>query len=227
MKCSDLHSELVIGRLTLKTKKTARVQTKDGRPYTYPVWSCDCSCGNKNIQVSAGNLANGRTLSCKCLQKESPSKRFKTHGEHAWKDKGASPEYRTWCSIIKRCCNKNSPDYCRYGGRGIRICKKWRNSYEAFLTDMGRRPSKDYSIDRIDNNGHYCPTNCRWATRTEQCRNRRDNKKLTVNGVTKVLAEWSEISGTKSSTISIRLKRGATPEEAVYRRLRKNQFDND
>ena len=86
--------------------------------------------------------------------------------------KQLTPEHSTWKDIRQRCNNENRKEYHRYGGRGIFVCARWMNSYEAFLEDMGRRPSKKHSIDRIDNDDNYKPSNCRWATKTEQSRNR-------------------------------------------------------
>ena len=133
-------------------------------------WFCQCKCGNKKF-VTAACLKDGRSKSCGCYAKENKYKIRTTHGM-----KG-SPEYISWQSIKTRCLNKNRKCYKNYGGRGIRVCDRWLNSFENFYKDMGPRPSPKHSIDRIDVNGNYCPENCKWATRHQQAINHRNNKK--------------------------------------------------
>lgn len=99
--------------------------------------------------------------------------------------------YRCWVHIRTRCFNPNTPDWPRYGGRGITMCDRWYESFEAFCEDMGERPD-GHSIDRIDNHGNYSPENCRWVVKKEQCRNRRSNKVLEYKGESRSLAEWAE-----------------------------------
>jgi hypothetical protein len=126
-----------------------------------------------------------------------------------------NPEYRCWVAMRNRVRNKNNPAYHNYGGRGITICPTW-DDFDTFYSDMGPRPSSAHSIDRIDNDGSYSPSNCRWATSAEQNRNRRSQKMLTVNGETRCISEWTERIGCSSrNTIMMRLKAGWTPEEAV------------
>jgi hypothetical protein len=117
--------------------------------------------------------------------------------------------------MIGRCENSRSPDFALYGGRGIRICQRWRNDFTAFLTDMGPRPSPKHSIDRVDSNGNYEPGNCRWATPTEQARNTSRNVRLTVDGVTGCVAELADARGLRRSTVYGRLRRGTSPEHAL------------
>lgn len=116
-------------------------------------------------------------------------------------------EHRTWCSMRFRCHGKNPVD--RYSNRGIKVCDRWRESFVNFLADIGPRPSPDHSIDRIDNNGDYCPENCRWATHREQMANTSDNRLITCEGITMIAAEWARLAGFVGSTcIYFRLRKG-------------------
>lgn len=118
-------------------------------------------------------------------------------------------------NMIQRCHNPGLPGFAAYGARGIYVCDRWRESLASFIADMGPRPSAHHSIERIDNDGPYSPENCRWATRTEQNRNTRQNVPLTVGGVTKCLAEWAAEVGLSESTLHSRIKRGWDHERAV------------
>ncbi len=139
-----------------------------------PAWKCQCLCG-RNITARGGDLRLGKHRSCGCLQRERASESSTTHGESCRSKRTA--EYATWARMIERCENTNNPKFHLWGGRGITICERWRTSYPNFLADMGRRPSKELSIDRIDNDGHYTPENCRWATRSQQMKNKRYPKR--------------------------------------------------
>ena len=126
-----------------------------------------------------------------------------------------SPENQAWRDIKQRCENPNNPRYPRYGGRGIIMCDRWRNSFSKFIQNMGPRPGPNFSIERVDNNGHYTPKNCRWATREEQYRNRSTTNLITHNGITLSSAEWSRKLGCTKSTVADRLKCGWSIEDAV------------
>lgn len=140
---------------------------------------------------------------------------------HGYKTAGKySTEYSTWLNIRARCTNPSNASYERYGARGIRVCERWMADFLNFLEDMGRRPSLDHSIDRIDNDGDYFPENCRWATRKEQCRNRRSSKFLMFRGDEKTAAEWSELFGLSQRTLHYRLKSGWGVEDALTRPVR-------
>ena len=114
-------------------------------------------------------------------------------------------EFTSWDNMLARCCNPKHPNYSNYGARGITVCEQWRNSFEAFLEDMGESLSPKHTIDRIDNNGNYEPGNCRWATRKEQCNNKRDNRLIEISGASKTLAQWAEWSGIRRGTLAARL----------------------
>ncbi len=141
----------------------------------------------------------------------------RTHGEGTPATR--TPEWTTWGSMVNRCTNPRNHSYFRYGARGITVCLRWR-TYENFLVDMGRRPSPLHSLDRIDGNRGYEPSNCRWATPIEQARNRANLQRITIDGTSRILAEWSEISGIDLRLIWGRLKLGWQPAEAVFAPVR-------
>lgn len=124
-------------------------------------------------------------------------------------------ERSIWLNIKYRCHHENCPDYPKYGGRGIRMCQRWRDSFEAFLQAMGPRPGPGYSVDRMDNDGDYCPENCRWATAKEQASNRRSSRLLTCGGVTKTLKQWAADLGVTSTAIRARLRQGQSESQAL------------
>lgn len=131
--------------------------------------------------------------------------------------KSNEPEHYIWCSLKQRCLNPRDDSFARYGGRGITVCQEWVDSFETFLQDVGPRPTKDHSIDRIDNNGPYSPENCRWATRTEQANNKRppSGREYEHEGLSLTLKQWSLFVGVDSNTIRGRLRKGQTIESAL------------
>lgn len=187
----DIVIGATIGRLTL-------LREVERRSYTER-YECQCSCGTIKV-ISRNNIING-SRSCGCLQKES-SAALATHRQ------SYSPEYTTWKGMKQRCLNENSPVFRHYGARGISVCAEWRNSFEKFLSDVGKRPTPKHTLERLDNNGNYDPANCKWATRREQSLNRRVTVKLTHNGITKTLREWEAETGVHWHNIYCRMRQG-------------------
>lgn len=164
-------------------------------------WKCICDCGNTTI-TSGKYLRNGDTNSCGCNRLHPKYKYTPKKAGHRMSNE---PEYRTWGAIKERCSNKNHSMYHLYGGRGISVCERWLNSFENFYNDMGKKPSKDHSIDRIDFNGGYSPENCKWSTAKEQANNKRNTIKYELIGMSKTITEWCEYSGFSRTTIYTRI----------------------
>lgn len=153
------------GRLTV-IKRGPNIGPKVG-------WLCDCECGYKGKLVQAWHLRSGATKSCGCYNREYQAATKATHGH---KRVGKETRtHRSWRAMKSRCLNPNDKAFHHYGGRGITICDRWKNSFENFLEDMGERPD-EMTLDRIDNDGDYEVNNCKWSTQTEQVRNRRKQK---------------------------------------------------
>lgn len=136
----------------------------------YREWLCRCDCGQERW-IDQSNLRRGRSRSCGCWRSQRAGQLNLHHG--FGRQPGRSPEARAWSDMINRCMNPAHRRYADYGGRGIKVCIRWQRSFLDFLADMGARPSSWHSLDRIDNNGSYEPGNCRWATRSQQQRNKR------------------------------------------------------
>lgn len=166
---------------------------------------CRCDCGTEKA-VAPGALRYGSTKSCGCLQREAARNSRRTHGATA----GGRPprEYYIWQNMRSRCRNPRNQVYAYYGGRGITICDRWFDSFEAFMADMGPRPSRKHSVERNDNDGPYSPENCRWATKKEQARNTRKTRIIWVRGEPRVLAEIAETTGICEAAIRNRVERG-------------------
>ena len=140
-----------------------------------------------------------------------------------------TPEYDAWDGMKQRCFNPNHKRYSYYGARGITVCDRWKNSFENFLADMGSKPTPKHSIDRVNNDGNYCPDNCRWATKTEQENNKRNNKPLiTIGKETYTIVQWENKMGYGARVIKNRLKRGWSEYKAVMTpvRFRRNSKKN-
>lgn len=175
-----------------------------------------CNCGNRNV-ILLESVSEGKTTSCGCLKSESSSARLIKHGNA--KRGQASPAWATWQAMRRRCADPNSNRWDMYGGRGITVCERWRESFEAFLEDMGPRPD-GCSIDRIDNNKGYSKENCRWASVSEQARNRKSSVLIEFNGKTQCITEWSEEVGIGFATLYQRLKKGWSVEKALTHPVR-------
>lgn len=154
-------------------------------------WLCQCSCPEKTIKtIRQSDLISGKVSSCGCLKREVVAALNTTHGASA--QDSQTPEYVVWRGIIYRCTNPKARETALYMGKGITICDEWRSDFNAFLRDMGLRPSPLHTCDRMDGSLGYFKDNCRWATRKEQANNRSSTIKITRNGITKSLKEWCE-----------------------------------
>lgn len=212
-------SELLGGReqfggwKVLGEGKPYRRPTKNGRPHPDGVQRtvrCRCVCGVEK-DVPAHILKRGGSSHCGCMMSAITTEMKTIHGMCY------TPEYRTWSHLKERCSNPNNKDWPNYGGRGITVCKRWRDSFEAFFEDMGPRPD-GHSIDRIDCDGNYEPSNCRWATNREQMQNVRHNVIVELEGESIALKEACRRLGLsdKYKAIWQRMKRGQSFEEAAH-----------
>lgn len=172
-------------------------------PDKRPRWLCACVCG-KQKEVAASHLRSGKIRSCGHLIAEATRRRCTKHGLKP-RRAATDPTYSTWCAMWTRCTNSKQRGWERYGGRGIKVCDRWKD-FAAFLEDMGERP-KGCTLDRVDINGDYSPENCRWANVWQQARNRRGSLHVTYNGQTKPLAQWAEELGMVYTTLYNRLYR--------------------
>ena len=169
-------------------------RTKPGQQH----WLCRCQCGNERA-VASYDLRNGLSKSCGCRKSEITRASKTTHG-----GKGTR-EYSTWRNMKNRCYNKNIRSYKHYGERGIEVCERWRNSFPNFLEDMGKCPDL-HTMDRIDVNGHYEPSNCLWVTDNIQRLNTRRTLYATLDGETKTIYEWCKLKNLRYRTIVARIK---------------------
>lgn len=178
-------------------------------------WLCECECGNQKI-IEGGNLKQRQTKSCGCLRVETKTK----HG-YTGKHNGMHPLYKLLYDMKTRCYNKNSKSYKDYGGRGIKICSEWLNSVASFVNwGLQNGYEKGLTIERIDNDGDYCPENCCFITKSEQNNNQSSNHLLTYNGKTKNIAQWAKEKGIKPATLQARIQYGWTIEDALLRPVR-------
>lgn len=195
------------GRLTV-------IERAENNKNSQAKWKCVCDCGNE-VVVFACNLKSGATKSCGCFNSECITKRNTKH------NMACSRLFNVWSMMRKRCIYPKDKRYHDYGGRGITVCDEWQH-FEAFYkwaTENGY--SDGLTLDRIDNNGNYEPSNCRFATFSQQANNRRSNHLLTFNGKTLTMKQWSDELGITYSTIEHRIKRGWSVEKTLTTPMRK------
>lgn len=161
---------------------------------------CRCACGTERI-VRLDALRRGSTAGCGC--------HVERHGQ--WN----TPEYKTWQAMRFRCSNPSHVHFADYGGRGIKVCERWRESFSAFLEDVGPRPSRQFTLDRIDNSKGYEPGNCQWSTRKQQANNRRTNRVVVIRGVEANATEWAHAAGLPADCVGMRLRKRWSPYAAV------------
>lgn len=198
-------SKYFIGQIIDQVTITNKLRENNKTRYV-----CSCSCGAVTTKVSH-QLGLTHVRCVDCGNKASGEKRRTFTFEHK-----ESPEYRVWSNMKNRCTNPNYYLYHRYGGRGIAMSQEWADSFEKFFIDMGSRPNKTYSIDRINNDLGYNKDNCRWATLEEQANNMSTNRLIEINGTTKTLAGWCREYKVNYSTIQARIDRfSMSPEDAL------------
>ena len=157
-------------------------------------WKCKCTCGNASV-VSIKSLMAGKSTSCGCAR----------HGNRTH-NMSSTLTYKSWQAMKERCYNPKAIYYHNYGGRGISVCARWKDSFENFYKDMGERPSVGYSLDRENNEDNYSPDNCKWASKVTQANNRRNNRSLTYKGITMNLGQWAKKLNIDRTTLRDRLK---------------------
>ena len=203
MKCKDILGER-FGRLIVVEKAGPNTHRKMR-------WLCRCDCGNQLI-VLGDSLRNGRIQSCGCLQKELTSKRFSTH------NKSEERIYRIWKTMKNRCNNPNYKWYVNYGGRGIKVCDEWQKFESFYEWSMVSGYTETLTLDRINFNGNYEPSNCRWVDMVTQNNNKRTNHRITFNNETHTMKEWSRILGIKYSVLENRLNKYKWSVEKAFER---------
>lgn len=183
--------------LTVLAVHSKGFRTTEGR-YVQARLLCRCDCGTVK-DIPAGAVTGGCTKSCGCLDRDILVARNTTHGM------SSLPEYKLWKDMRARCNNPSNKFYFRYGGRGISVSPEWQSSFENFYKDMGPRPARRMSIERIENDGHYCKSNCKWATPIEQANNRSSTRLVTYKGSTQSLSAWCRELNINLSTVTGRL----------------------
>lgn len=186
-----------------KYGKLTAIRFIEKRPNGPNVWLWQCDCGNEHKAV-VQKVKSGNTSSCGCLQTQSRKRTGGLYGSYV---------HRIWVAMNRRCVDENLPAYPNYGGRGIKVCDRWRNSFLDFLKDMGHPPTNEHTIDREDVDGDYEPGNCRWLTRAEQQRNRRNNRYVEFRGSIMLQADVCRLLGLNHYTFRVWLDKGLSADE--------------
>ena len=178
--------------------------------HRHSIWLCNCDCGN-TLTVEKPALVSGKTRSCGCLHDEQSAANGRAGATH---NMSKTPTYRTWSALIQRCTNAGNDSFASYGGRGIKVCDRWLESFENFLADMGEKP-EGMSLDRINVDGSYTPKNCRWATAEEQANNRRNNRRFDCDGESLTVAQIAKRFAVDEAKLRRKLYDGATAKQSI------------
>ena len=215
---------LVFGRLTVKSV-ALNSQPKNIK------YVCQCECGTEKV-IGLRNLTKGSTKSCGCLAKENMERLLQVGAENRAKkiqaqkmrlesippSKTKHPLFQTWKGMVRRCCDPTSDNYNRYGAKGITVCAEWKDDFWKFVADMGDKPGPTYSVDRIDGEGNYEPSNCRWADEYTQATNRKKGFNVpvaTIKGKTLMCTKWAKMLDISIENVHNDIKKGYSPEVAV------------
>lgn len=204
----------IIGKRFGKLTVIERVGSKRiSAKTTESLWRCVCDCGGERITI-AGPLKYGRTTSCGCGRYDRSPRLRHGHAGNAHHGIKPTSTYTIWRGMVVRCTKPNTANFQQYGGRGITVCERW-TTFDNFLTDMGERPSRNHSLDRIDGSGNYEPSNCRWATAIEQQTNRAVVRRITYRDKTYSLAALARFAGCSEEVLRSRIKAGWSIKDAV------------
>lgn len=196
--------EKIIG----KTFNRLKVLKETNNPERHKRFECVCNCGNI-IFTSLHKLKSGHTKSCGCLKTEKFKDRVTKHGF------SSTRLYHIWYDMVGRCENSNYKNYHRYGGRGISVCNEWKKFIVFRQWALSNGYSEKLTIDRLDNDGDYKPSNCRWATRKQQSKNRSNNNLITHNGITETITDAAKRYGLTTQSIKYRISKGWSIKEAL------------
>ena len=192
----------VFGRWNVISRCDDRLRPNGDR---IPIWLCRCQCGTEK-PVTQTSLRSGASKSCGCMKVEMFTRRLTKHG------RSFTSDYTAWSQMRQRCSNPNSEAYKNYGGLGVTVCERW-NSFENFVADMGLRPWPNATIERKDPNGHYEPSNCKWASHSEQANNKRHHVLIEWNGKVQNAAQWEKEFGWRGGTIARRINDKGWPTQ--------------